>query len=126
MPERKNSLESLYKRKARTMYILLKIQDNGGGKMHYMVHIVLPLEAGNKLDASGGLIPVINQIKERFKPQVVVSTVTLREFWLIINVEDPLALGELSLISVRKFGSYPEFTPILEGEELDKMVIRQE
>jgi len=94
--------------------------------MHYMVHIVLPLEAGNKLDASGGPIPVINQIKERFKPQVVVSTVTLREFWLIINVEDPLALGELSLISVRKFGSYPEFTPILEGEELDKMVIRQE
>jgi hypothetical protein len=48
--------------------------------------------------------------------------VTLREFWVIINVNGPISLGELSLISVRLFGSYPEFTPILEGNELNKMV----
>jgi hypothetical protein len=93
--------------------------------MHYMVHIVLPLEAGDKLEAAGGPIPIINQIKERFKPQVVFATVTLREFWMVINVDDPLSLGEISLISIRKFGSYPEFTPILEGDDLNKMVARQ-
>jgi hypothetical protein len=90
-----------------------------------MVHIVLPLEAGDKLEAAGGPIPVINQIKERFKPQVVFATVTLREFWMVTNVDDPISLGEISLISIRKFGSYPEFTPILEGDDLNKMVTRQ-
>jgi hypothetical protein len=90
-----------------------------------MVHIVLPLEAGDKLEASGGPIPIITQIKERFKPQVIFSTVTLREFWMVLNVDDPISLGEISLISVRKFGSYPEFTPILEGDDLNKMVTRR-
>lgn len=90
--------------------------------MHYLVHIVMPIEAGDKLDASGGPVPVINQIKERFKPKSVFAAVTLREFWMVMNVDDPLSLGELSLISVRRLGSYPEFTPILEGEELGRMV----
>jgi hypothetical protein len=90
-----------------------------------MIHIVLPVEAGDKLEASGGPIPVINQIMERFNPKVVFATVTLREFWMIMNLEDPISMGELSLIFVRKFGSYPELTPILEGDELNKMVAGQ-
>jgi hypothetical protein len=41
---------------------------------------------------------------------------------VVINVNDPISLGELSLILVRMFGSYPEFTPILESNELNKVV----
>lgn len=90
--------------------------------MNYMVHIVLPIEAGDRLEASGGPVPIINQIKEKYNPKVVFATVTLREFWMIMNLDDPISMGELSLIIVKKFGSYPDLTPILEGDELNEMV----
>lgn len=88
--------------------------------MRYMVHFIITPEAGNKLDTSGGPVPVINQINERFNPEVVYATVTLREFWMIINIDNPLSMGELTILSSMKFGSYPDFTPVLTGDELFK------
>ncbi len=90
--------------------------------MRYMVHFVITPDAGNKLDAAGGPVPVINHIKERFSPEVVYATVILREFWMVLSIDDPLVMGELTILSSQKFGSYPEFTPVLTGDELFKVL----
>lgn len=87
-----------------------------------MVHITITPEAGNKLDASGGPVSALNIITERFKPEVIYATPTSREFWMVLELNDASTMGELMLLSSMKFGSYPEFTPILSVQELYKIV----
>lgn len=87
-----------------------------------MVHIKITPEAGNKLDASGGPIPTLTLITERFKPEVIYSTAISREFWMVLELNDASTMGELMLLSSMKFGNYPEFMPILTIHELYKVV----
>jgi hypothetical protein len=87
-----------------------------------MVRIQITPEAGNKLDVSGGPIPALNLIIDKFKPEVIYATPTSREFWMVMELNDASTMGEMMLISSMKFGSYPEFTPILSVQELYKIV----
>jgi len=90
--------------------------------MRYLVHFMVMPEAGNKLEASGGTMPVIREVKERFKPEAIFAAVTLREFWMRINIDTPLDMSELTILSSKKFGSYPTLTPVLTEDELFEML----
>jgi hypothetical protein len=92
--------------------------------MRYMVHIQIPLEAGNALDDPNGPGPgeLIKHIVGRFKPESMYLSPARREIWMAVDFEKQAHIAELMLIATRKFGTYPEFIPVVTLQEFPEMI----
>ena len=92
-----------------------------GFVMRYLVHAVVPTDAGNKLDAAGGPGKLIGFLMTRFKPECAYSNYERRELFLVIDFETPAKQAEFMLLWSKWFGNYTEMTPVHPASETPKV-----
>ena len=81
--------------------------------MRYLVYFEIPAEVGNRLDfEEGGPGPLIGYVMDRFAPEASYTQAGLRGVFIVADL-DEAQMTELMLIVSEKFGTYPEFTPVI-------------
>ncbi|MFZ0925539.1 MAG: hypothetical protein WCE82_03940 [Halobacteriota archaeon] len=81
--------------------------------MRYLVYFEIPADVGNRLDfEEGGPGPLIGYVMDRFAPEASYTQAGLRGVFIVADL-DEAQMTELMLIVSKKFGTYPEFTPVI-------------
>ncbi len=62
----------------------------------------------------GGPARILGYLTNRFAPEAVYTEVGMRASFLVADLDEE-QVTELMLITSKKFGTYPEFTPLLSG-----------
>jgi hypothetical protein len=79
--------------------------------VRYVVYFEIPAELGNRLDfEEAGPGPIIGYVMDRFSPEASYTQAGLRG---VFHSLDEAQMTELTLIVSKKFGTYPEFTPVI-------------
>ena len=92
--------------------------------MRYLIHFGATIEAGQRIEASGGPGPLFNYLVERCKAEAIYVTPTRREGWCVANIDDPAVLLEVALVASNKGGVEPTFTPIYTVQEFGPMAAK--
>ncbi len=80
-----------------------------------MVYFEVPVEVGNRIDfEGGGPGPIFGHIMERFAPEASYTQAGMRAVFMVADLVEA-QMTELMLIVLKKFGTYPEFTPVIPG-----------
>jgi hypothetical protein len=83
--------------------------------VHYLIYFEIPAEAGNSLDfEEGGPGPILGYVMDRFAPEASYTQAGMRAVFMVADL-DEAQMTELMLIVSKKFGTYPEFTPVIPG-----------
>ena len=81
--------------------------------MRYLVYFEIPADVGNRLDfEERGPGPLIGYVMDRFAPEASYTQAGLRGVFMVADL-DEAQMTELMLIVSKKFGTYPEFTPVI-------------
>ncbi len=81
--------------------------------MRYMVYIEIPTDVGNRLDfEEGGPGKLIGYVMEQFKPEAVYVEAGTRNSVMVAELNEA-KMTELMVFVSKKFGTYPEFTPLI-------------
>ncbi len=84
--------------------------------MRYLIYIEVPADVGTRIDfEEGGPAKILGYLTNRFAPEAVYTQVGMRASFMVADLDDG-QVTELMLITSKKFGTYPEFTPLLSGE----------
>ena len=91
--------------------------------MRYMVHFQVSEEAGREIEAKpGGPGPIVSRLFERFHPEQAYFAVSRREGWWVVDLESPMDVAEMMIAVTDMIGSYPDFTPVVPGEDFGAIV----
>ena len=83
--------------------------------MRYLIYFEIPTEEGNRLDFDdGGPGPILGYVMDRFKPEASYTQAGMRAVFMVADLNEA-QMTELMLIVSKKFGTYPEFTPVVPG-----------
>jgi hypothetical protein len=83
--------------------------------MRYLVYFEIPTEEGNRLDfEEAGPGPILGYVMDRFKPEASYTQAGMRAVFMVADLNEA-QMTELMLIVSKKFGTYPEFTPVVPG-----------
>lgn len=85
--------------------------------MRYLVSITPETETNNKIDRSGEVMPLMDWLKETFKPEALYLEAAQRKIWMVVEFETGGDLNKLTCIGVFKYGAYPEFRPLFTEAE---------
>ncbi len=86
--------------------------------MRYMIRFEASIDAGGKVDRSGGGAgAAIGAILELLKPETFFVSVFKRELFMIVHTDDPAMLSEAAHLIQLVAGANPEVTPILTAEQ---------
>ncbi|MGZ4864153.1 MAG: hypothetical protein ACXV5H_04890 [Halobacteriota archaeon] len=86
--------------------------------MRYLVYIEVPTEAGNLLDfEEGGPGKILGYVADRFSPEAVYGQAGMRASFMVVDLNEAQMM-EMMLITSKKFGTYPEFTPLIPGDSI--------
>ncbi len=92
--------------------------------MHYLVHIEISPEVGNKIDfEEGGPGAIFMHLAERFNPEMFYVTTVRRGLWMVMDL-DVSAMAELMLIVSKTFGTYPLCTPVIRGSNVAEVAAK--
>ena len=81
--------------------------------MRYLVYFEIPADEGNRLDfEEGGPGPILGHVMDRFAPEASYTQAGMRAVFMVADL-DEAQMTELMLIVSKKFGTYPEFTPVI-------------
>jgi hypothetical protein len=80
-----------------------------------LVYFEIPTDEGNRLDfEEGGPGPILGYVMDRFAPEASCTHAGMRAAFMVADL-DEAQMTELMLIVSKKFGTYPEFTPVIPG-----------
>jgi hypothetical protein len=83
--------------------------------VRYLVYFEIPTDEGNRLDfEEGGPGPILGYVMDRFAPEASYTQAGMRAVFMVADL-DEAQMTELMLIVSKKFGTYPEFTPVITG-----------
>ncbi len=83
--------------------------------MHYLIYIEVPADVGTRLDfEEGGPAKIIGYVANRFAPEAMYTQAGLRAVFMVADLNEE-QMTEMMLIVSKKFGTYPEFTPVIPG-----------
>jgi hypothetical protein len=85
--------------------------------MRYLVSIAPETQANNEIDRSGEVMPLLNWLKDTFKPEAFYLEAAQRKIWMVAEFETAGDLNKLTCIGIFKFGAYPEFRPLFTEDE---------
>ena len=89
--------------------------------MRYVVHVEVPVELGNRMEKEGDPFQKLAPLLERFKPQAVYLGMAKRELFLVVNLDQPFDLGELTVSIAQMMGVYPTVHPVLALEDMQTL-----
>lgn len=85
--------------------------------MRYLVYIEVPTQVGNRIDfEEGGPGKIIGYMINRFAPEAAYTQAGMRAVFMVADLNEA-QMTEIMLITSKKFGTYPEFTPLIPGVE---------
>ena len=80
--------------------------------MLYLIYFEISAEAGNRLDfEEGGPEEILGYVMNRFAPKASYAEAGTRNIFVVAELNEA-QMSEFMLIVSKKFGTYPEFTPI--------------
>ncbi len=85
--------------------------------MRYLVSITPETGVNDEIDRSGGIMPLLSQLRETFKPEAFYLEAAQRKIWMVIDFETAGRLNQLTCIGIFKFGARPEFRPLFTETE---------
>ena len=85
--------------------------------MRYLISIAPETQANNEIDRSGEVMPLLNWLKDTFKPEAFYLEAAQRKIWMVAEFETAGDLNKLTCIGIFKFGAYPEFRPLFTEDE---------
>ncbi len=89
--------------------------------MLYLVYIEVPAEAGTRLDfEEGGPGHILGYIMNLLKPEAAYGEAGTRNAILVAELSEA-QMTELMIAVSKKFGTYPEFTPLIPAAGLPGM-----
>jgi hypothetical protein len=84
--------------------------------VRYLVYIEVPTDAGNRVDfEEGGPGKILGYVAERFAPEAIYTQAGMRASFMVADLNEA-QMTEMMLITSKKFGTYPEFTPLIPGD----------
>ena len=84
--------------------------------MRYLVYIEVPADVGNRMDfEEGGPAKILGYVIERFAPEASYTQAGMRAVFMVADLNEA-QMTEMMLITSKKFGTYPEFTPLIPGD----------
>ena len=92
--------------------------------MRYMVNGKVPVDAGNKIEETGGPSAIVGYLMERHKPEATYYSPVRREFWWVVDFPDQTAITEFMLFCSTRLGCYPEFSPCISGAEFPDVIAK--
>ena len=81
--------------------------------MRYVVHAEVPAEIGNRLEREGDPFSKLTPIFDRFKPESVYFGMARRELFIVVTLNEPMELGELTVSLCQLLGAYPNIHPVI-------------
>lgn len=81
--------------------------------MLYLVEASGSMERGNEIDRGDGPGPMFEKIIERFQPESFYGNPTLRQTYMIVDLETPADIAELMYVLTWFAGTEPKFTPLM-------------
>ncbi|MGZ4892296.1 MAG: hypothetical protein ACXV2B_08605 [Halobacteriota archaeon] len=92
--------------------------------MRYLVYVEVPAEVGNRMDfEESGPAKILGYLRERFAPEAWYSQAGMRAIFLVVDLNEA-QMTEMMLIVSKKFGTYPEFTPLIPGDVTPEMATK--
>ncbi len=89
--------------------------------MLYLIYIEIPADVGTRLDfEEGGPAKILGFLAKRFNPEAVYAQAGMRASIMVANL-DEAQMTEMMQITSKKFGTYPEFTPLIPGDAIPEM-----
>lgn len=85
--------------------------------MRYLVSITPETEVNNEIDRSGDVMPLLDALKETFKPEAFYLEAGQRKIWMVVDFETAAQLNKLTCIGIFKFGARPKFRPLFTETE---------
>jgi hypothetical protein len=85
--------------------------------MRYLVSITPDAEVNNEIDRNGNVMPLMDKLKEIFKPEALYLEAAQRKIWMVIDFATAGDLNKLTCIGIFKYGARPEFRPLFSEEE---------
>jgi hypothetical protein len=92
--------------------------------VRYLVYIEVPTEVGNRMDfEEGGPAKILGYVMERFAPEAVYTQAGMRASFMVAELNEA-QMTEMMLITSKKFGTYPEFTPLIPGDSTPEIAAK--
>ncbi len=92
--------------------------------MLYLIYIEVPADVGTRIDfEEGGPAKIIGYLMERFSPEAVYTEAGMRASFMVADLNEE-QMTEMMLITSKKFGTYPEFTPVFPGRATPEMAAK--
>ncbi len=92
--------------------------------MLYLVYSETPADVGTRLDfEEGGPGQLFEYMMNRFKPQAMYIEAGTRNGIMVADL-DVTQMQELAVVLSKKFGTYPEFTPLIPAAEIPEMAAK--
>ncbi len=89
--------------------------------MLYLIYIEIPADAGTRLDfEEGGPAKILGFLTKRFAPEAVYAQAGMRAFIMVADLNEA-QMTEMMQITSKKFGTYPEFTPLIPCDVIAEM-----
>ncbi len=89
--------------------------------MRYLIYIEVPADVGTRIDfEEGGPAKILVYFIERFSPEAVYTQAGMRASFMVADLNED-QMTEMMLIVSKKFGTYPEFTPVFPGNATPEM-----
>ncbi|MGZ4846755.1 MAG: hypothetical protein ACXV3E_03060 [Halobacteriota archaeon] len=83
--------------------------------MRYLIYIEVPADVGTRMDfEEGGPAKILGYFEKRFAPEAVYTQAGMRASFMVADLDEE-QVTEMMLITSKKFGTYPEFTPLISG-----------
>jgi hypothetical protein len=85
--------------------------------MRYLVSITPDPAVIDQVDQSGEVMPLLNWVRETFKPEAFYLEAAQRKIWMVIGFATAADLNKLTCVGIFKFGARPEFRPLFSESE---------
>ncbi len=92
--------------------------------MLYLIYIEVPAEVGTRFDFDeGGPAELLGYLVKRFSPEAMYTQAGMRASFMVADLNEE-QMTEMMLITSKKFGTYPEFTPVIPGNATPEMAAK--
>ncbi len=68
----------------------------------------------------GGPAKILGFLAKRFVPEAAYAQAGMRAMFMVVDLNEA-QMTEMMLIVSKKFGTYPEFTPVIPGDAIPEM-----
>lgn len=90
--------------------------------MKFHIEVTAPADKGPEIDAAGGPGPVVAELMQRFRPEVMYGSADRRTLIFVADLEAELDIAILMSICASRLYAYPTMHPVVGIADLPDFV----